>query len=186
MRRALVSESWVEARLTDDGDGSFDDAYPCDGAPRPELGWEQVSLLAPEMPDVACAWLASQRPEPAAATSSRKKPKKSSRPALPPDLVGCLMLQTDALKAQGWSQPPCSRRVLYWRQSAALEVGAPALTRRAMSAEPVEAVLFALSTPSGNLHALPTIASTLPQAELFLRILVGTAQQMGLGPLHAL
>ncbi len=184
------SESWVEGRCASDGEPlpSGDEAYPCEGAEHPGPGWQQVALLAPETPQAAEAWLAARRPaepEPASRKSA-KRPKKETDSALPSDLVGCLQLETSWLQKHGWSQPPCSRRALYWRRSDALEAGAPALDRREIPASPVAAVLLSISTPSANDHALPSIVRVLPQGERLHRILVGTAQRMGLGHLETL
>ncbi|MGI5862869.1 MAG: type I-G CRISPR-associated protein Csb2 [Myxococcales bacterium] len=184
------SESWVEARLVGAGEAppAGTKCFPCDGGEHPGPGWEQVSLLAPETPQAAEVWLAARRSADAEPESRRraKRVKKASDSALPADLVGCLQLETSWLQEHGWSQPPCSRRALYWRRSDALEAGSPALERREVSASPVAAVLLSISTPSRNDHALPSVVRVLPQGELLHRRLVGTAQRMGLGHLETL
>lgn len=70
-----------------------------------------------------------------------------------------------------WTQPPGSQRVIYWRRAGALEVGVPKRSTR-RPARPVTTMLLALTTPSGNQSALPSVTRTLPQAELFHRAIV--------------
>ena len=69
------------------------------------------------------------------------------------------------------SQPPGSRRVVYWRRGDALRVTEPVRARQS-SVAPVEAMLLALTTPSGSASALPSTVRTLPQADLIHRALV--------------
>jgi CRISPR-associated protein Csb2 len=111
-----------------------------------------------------------------AAKGKRGGKKASSRKSLedqyPADLVACLEVDTTWLEANGWSQPPGARSALYWRNRDALEVGALSPRIQPPRARPVEAMLLALATQSGNMHALPTVARTLPQAELLHRALV--------------
>lgn len=87
-------------------------------------------------------------------------------------MVGCLQMQTAELHAQGWSQPPGSRRVLYWRRSNALEAGAPPVVAVTAAAPPVEVALFALAAPNGSRGLLPRCRRTLPLAELLHKALV--------------
>jgi CRISPR-associated protein Csb2 len=82
------------------------------------------------------------------------------------------MIETIGQQYHRWSQPPGSQRVVYWRRSAALEVGVPQRpTPRRVHR--VHTMLLALNTPSGSLSALPSVTRTLPQAELFHRAIVG-------------
>jgi CRISPR-associated protein Csb2 len=91
----------------------------------------------------------------------------------PPDLLACLTKDTVWWKTEHrWSQPPGSRRVLYWRRHDALQVGVPVRPRRP-GLRPVTTMLLALTTASGNRSALPPCSRTLPQAELFHRAIVG-------------
>jgi len=173
------AESWVAGSLADDSWSPPPDslrAYPCEGSNRPGAGWEQVALLAPEPANEYSRWRESQMAcMPQVTEKPKKKGKKKStkhESDIPEDLIACLLVDTTWLEASGWNQAPGSRKALYWRPFRALEPGAP-LRRRAMhNAPPVEAMLLALSTPSGNMHALPPITRVLPQAELLHRSLV--------------
>lgn len=185
------SESWVEARLADEFDGSMNGhslALPCETSARPGIAWEQVALLAPEPAQEYATWRAArlaaeakaaEESAPSAPHAKQKKGKtkgkgrvSSSDAAFPPDLLACLQVDSTWIEASGWTQPPGSRRVLYWRSATALESGAYPLQSPSPHVPPVEAMLLAFATPSGNQQALPTNARTLPQAELVHRALV--------------
>ncbi len=175
------AESWVEGHLEQDDWVPRTDAlraFPCEGAARPGPNWEQVSLLAAEPADDYDRWR-SERVGPveaaAKASKSKKKPPRKSKATTveyPEDILACLQVDTAWLDAYGWNQPPGSRKVLYWRPRQALEPGAPLLASPDISIHVVEAMLLALATPSGNMHALPPVTRALPQAELLHRSLV--------------
>lgn len=184
------SESWAVASVAPDGvslpDGS--DAWPCDGTSHPGRGWEQVDLLAPVREGDYAEWRHGAVAEALANIAigqGAKKPSKAEQKkidaitsAYPDDLIACLQTQTDWLQKMGWSQPPGSRRVIYWRRAESLEVVAPT-TMRVVESTPVEAMLLSIATASANDHALPRITRTLPQAELLHRALVANATRAG-------
>jgi CRISPR-associated protein Csb2 len=176
------AESLVEAALLPEGaplpPGA--ECVPCaPGEPSRGPGWEQVSLLLPCPAEVYAHWrearvaevLADPTLNPAPgrkATAALEKKRQKALAPYPEDLLACLVNTTSKLQAEGWSQPPGSQRVLYWRRDDALEVAARTRPRPTEDRR-VEAVLLALSLPSGNLHALPPVTRALPQAELFHR-----------------
>lgn len=178
------SESWVEAGVAAD-DLPFSTtriAVPCVDGEYRGAEWEQVSLLAPVRPDVYAEWRKSKSEAallPFPLLEGKRKPTKalekkreSAVAPFPKDLLDCLQKDTAWWKGRHhWSQPPGSRRVLYWRRSDSFVVSHPRALRRPR-ARPVEAILLALTTPSRNKSALPHIQRTLPQAELFHRAIV--------------
>lgn len=178
------SESWVEAETILGSElkaGEFN-AYPHQDGEYPGPGFEQLSLMAAIPPDEYLAWqqqhveaALAQHPLP----DGKKKPSKKLLreranvvAPYPPDLVSCLTKDTAWWKNHGWSHPPGSRRVLYWRRSDSLQVGVPARSKT-LQRESVTTVLLSLTTPSGNRASLPPSTRTLPQAELFHRAIVG-------------
>lgn len=177
------SESWVAAESGPDDaplpPGS--DAWPHAEGERGEPGWEQISLMAAEPRDAYRDWrqhaVAKALEALPLPTGRKRVPEKVAKDRVqaeapyPEDLIDCLQRDTAWWKKHGWSQPPGSRRVLYWRRSDSLSVGAPTLTTRA-TPERVTGMLLALTTPSGSRSALPTRARALPQAELLHRALV--------------
>ena len=189
------SESWVAGRVMAEGEPTPEtNCFPEQEqrGETPGRGWEQVALLAPTGAACFAAWRTKQldhalakHPLPDGRKPSKtllNKREKAAAP-YPDDLLDCLQRDTNWLRSHGWSQPPGSRRVFYWRPSNAIAVGAPKTTRRATPSAPrVEAMLLSLTNASRNDHALPPVTRTLPQAELLHRALVGIATRHGAPP----
>lgn len=186
------SESWIEATVIDDSisweelkkisptDSEL--AFPHQANDCPGSGWEQFHLMAATKPESYSSWreeetttLLEKLPLP-----EGKKPPKSllnNRAKVmepyPVDLIDCLQKDTAWWKKQHkWSQPPGSRRSLYWRRVDSLVVSQPAKPKH-FGTHSVTTMLLAISTPSRNQSALPPVTRTLPQAELFHRAIVG-------------
>lgn len=204
------SESWVEARcLTPEQvPTETPDVWPDVGErPRGPHGdprrLEQVRLLCAEAPEVYQSWrdaAVTQALAPFPLPPDGKKPTaklgKERQRALAPypaTLLDCLQTDTRWLEEQGWSQPPGSRWLSFWRKRDALSVhpSRPELhglseARQALLVEPntrvpdrlqqgadtVACMLLSLSLPSGNRHALPPVTRTVAQANLLHRSLV--------------
>lgn len=176
------SESWVL------GESISDDlplpqagrAFPYSDRALPGRSFEQIALSAPDVPDNYAAWRKGEvegaikelaLPAGKKPTQPQQKKIDAIENTYPADLVDCLQRDTAWWKAQKWSRAPGARSVLYWREGNALEVGPPS-SPRAPAVHRVEMMLLALSTPSGSKSALPTVARTLPQAELLHSALV--------------
>lgn len=180
------SESWVEAELILRNELKSEEfnAYPHQDGVYPERGYEQVSLMAAIPPDEYQAWRQRQAESALALIplpEGKKKPtakllkeREKAIAPYPSDLLSCLTNDTSWWKGHGWSQPPGSRRVLYWRRSDSLQVGIP-VSPTTPHRKPVTTMLLSLTTPSGNRASLPPSTRTLPQAELFHRAIVGRA-----------
>ncbi|MFW6106923.1 MAG: type I-U CRISPR-associated protein Csb2, partial [bacterium] len=180
------SESWVEAEPVAAAENSQADfnAYPHTEGHNPGPGWEQVSLMAATFPESYANWRAEMAEKALAEyplPEGKKKPgkkllkdrEKATAP-YPEDLLEALQKDTVWWKGHRWSQPPGSRRVIYWRKSDALQVSPPIRLPRP-KVKPVSAMLLAITTPSGNTSALPHVSRTLPQAELLHAALIGRA-----------
>lgn len=179
------SESWVEAELVSEKqlDEADSDAFPNRTGTHPGREFEQIPLIAAIPPADYCTW---QQEEAEAALAPFPLPEGKKPPAkllkerakaiapFPSDLLFCLTKDTAWWKQHGWSHPPGSQRVLYWRRSETLQTGMPIRPKRLLTT-PVEFMLLALTTPTGNRAALPPITRTLPQSELFHRTIVGNA-----------
>lgn len=185
------SESWVECALTsDDLDESGFDVRPVDRKDRRGRGWEEVPLLSAVSKDEYAKWRAEAVQQALAAipsTNAKNKPltdaQRRKRAAAielahPIDIVDCLQVETSWLHELGWSQPPGSRKVFYWRRSDALETAAPRPKVRTRRARSVECTLLAMATSSGNNHALPSVTRVLPQAELLHQALNAHAMRL--------
>jgi len=155
-------------------------AFPHSSAARPGPQFEQIVLAAPEAPSDYATWRRGEvdaaisalgLPAGGKPTPAQQKRVEAIQSTYPADLVDCLQRDTAWWKAKKWSRAPGTRSILYWRERNALEVGPPTATHMA-SANRVQVMLLALTTASGSKSALPTIARTLPQAELLHRALV--------------
>jgi CRISPR-associated protein Csb2 len=178
------SESWVEASLLPKADGNFNgvNAKPHQAGRCPGPEWEQVTVMAAISPSDYVEWrtgatakVLAEFPLPEGKKKSAAKLLKDRAKAetpYPADLLDCLIKDTAWWKQHRWSQPPGSQRVVYWRRAGALEVGAPKRATRRPTC-PLTTMLLALTAPSGNQSALPSVTRTLPQAELFHRAIVG-------------
>ncbi len=176
------SESWVVARLAQ-SDHLLDTAncFPC-GEPNMGPGWEQVPLLAALPAKEYASWRQTSLASAMAGLPAQPDGKKPTKKVLdararieaqyPIDLLACLQTTTDELRKYGWSQPPGSRRVFYWRRADSLEAGAPRPRSAQRRSPPVDAILLSMATISRNDHALPPITRTLAQAELLHKQLV--------------
>lgn len=191
------SESWVEAELVEDTAAAPLEGDPCypdtPQTSNPGPGWEQIALLAP-VPDYQ-AWRnqpqGQSTPPPQELERRPSRGKKqgaaaaSNAAAYPNDLIDALHWDTARWKQHGWGQPPGSRRVFYWRRADALEVAPPQSVPQ-IHRPPVEGMLLALTTVSGRRGGLPTVARTLPQAELLHRAVLGHLRYVTDDPCPAL
>ena len=186
------AESWVESRILVEGEPKAEsNCIPESHGVSPGRGWEQVALLAPTSANDFAAWRDRQLEEawanltlPEARKPSKTLLRKRAKAAepYPDDLLDCMQKNTTWLRSHGWSQPPGSRRVFYWRPSGAISVSAPKKARTSRNKRRVQAMLLSLTNASRNDHALPPVTRTLPQADLLHRALVGTAAKLGTPP----
>lgn len=171
------SESWVEAELTADAHDCEWNAAPCFENEHRGPGWEQISLMAAISPGDYEKWRLAQVQKATQLfhgqrqTAAIKKKLAQAIEPFPPELVSCLSKDTAWWKGHGWSQPPGSQRVLYWRRSDSVMVGVPTAAKR-IEPPGIECMLLAISTPSGSKSALPSVTRTLPQAEHVRRALI--------------
>jgi CRISPR-associated protein Csb2 len=151
----------------------------------PGREYEQVSVMAAIPPDSYEQWrgarvnaaLSAFPLPPGQQKSSAKlarllRDRERAAAPYPANLVACLTKDTAWWKGHGWSQPPGTRRVLYWRRRDSLQVGTPRLPRPPQQRR-VTTMVLALTTSTGSRSALPPQVRTLPQAELFHRAIVG-------------
>lgn len=179
------SESWTSGRMISQEETVPEtNCYPEQQGVSPGPGWEQVSMLAAiDASDFASwrteqldkAWTNLSLPEGKKPSKKLLRDRKKAAEPFPSDMLDCLQKDTNWLRRHGWSQPPGSRRVFYWRRTDAIRVGAPRVIKTPPAAHPVAAILLSMANSSHNDHALPSINRTLPQAELLHKALVGAA-----------
>lgn len=182
------AESWVEARLVVDPDRTGLARADCRASEPPTGGCEPIRLLAPLGQDEIAQWrehaiaeaITARTSEEAAKAHAKGKPFKALSAkdqtklaaSFPATVVEALLQDTPSLRAAGWSQPPGSRWVIYWRPTDALAVRAVTLSSpRETDAKPTMA-LFALSSDNRRKDVLPPRTDTLRRLDLVHRALV--------------
>ncbi|XXT20413.1 type I-U CRISPR-associated protein Csb2 [Sorangium sp. So ce429] len=190
------AESWVAAEVTE---MLPQDLSPCRASEcSPGPGYERVALLAPLD---ALEYAAFRRERVGAprgaeqegpARRGAKAPKKSvaSREAAkldalyPADLLAALLKDTSELQRDGWSQPPGSRWLSYWRGRDALAqvpVRATGAADRRGSRE--DTTLLALASDTARGEILPRLVDGLLRMEVLHAALVRHSDRGdGLGP----
>lgn len=182
------SESWVEATLAEDDSTPGFDVRVGEARQCPGPGWEQVALLAPQSASDYADWRRGALVQAQASTgidiaktrhtAPEKKKLAAAAETLPSDLIAALQVETAWLHKLGWSHPPGSRKLLYWRRSDSLQTAAPKPRPRSQHAAAVPCMLLSLSSASGNDGALPRIERSLPQGELLHRALIAQASRL--------
>lgn len=185
------SESWVEGRVMRSNE-DISLKINCFAENQremldPDRNWEQVALLAPENAEIYKTWRAAclenelaHLPLPAEKKPTRKllNDRRKIEIIYPEDLLECLQKDTTWLRSHGWSRPPGSRRVFYWRRSDAISVSARRTRAGTQPNQRVRAMLLSLTNASRNDHALPPVTRTLPQAELLHCALISIAAKV--------
>ena len=117
------AESWVEARLVDDGESRETPVRPLDEGEVADS--DVVRVLAPESPAAFAAWCVLQQGD----AKGAKGKKKGD--GLPASIFDALLADTGDLRKAGWSQPPGSRFVEYARPRQKVTSVPPARVGRA-------------------------------------------------------
>ncbi len=179
------AEAWVEAELLNDTPEGLvwmlPEEKPSDGR------CERVEVLAPETSVAYATWRAgvvAQRRE-RSERDERKKADVKGKPFkalgkkdldrieadLPANVVDALLQETGNMRREGWSQPPGTRWVAYYR---AVDATAPRLTTtpvRTTKERPTTALL-ALSSDTKNAEVFPSRQRALRFLELLHKALV--------------
>lgn len=177
------AESWTECKLVDDMPMTDDWIYPCenDSSFAHGPGWEQVPLIAPISGQDYSAWrqaLYERDCEGKNLTASQRKRIKAFYPA---DIVACLQVETAWLQKNRWSQPPGSRKVLYWRPvKNAIGLTAP-LSVPTKLEDSVQFALLAINAHARSRSPMPLIQRTLPQAEMLHTTMASFVGKSGSG-----
>lgn len=102
----------------------------------------------------------------------------------PEDLLAALQVETSALQENGWSAPPGSHELVYWRPAGAFSSTSARGASLAPAIVGADAALFALATDRKR-DVLPLMERALPTMEILRRALlskVGDEQQRGRCP----
>lgn len=170
------AESVVSVQVLEDEDLPRWPETRADRENAPDL--EPIALLAPlSAPDYA-AWCASVSSESQSSNDDRDDPRKRGRKKkpetdpYPSDLISALQRDTAWLQRRGWTQPPGSRCVIYWRPAGVLGSAGPIPVRRVATTVVADTALLALASDTSRGEVLPLFSRALAQAELLHRSLI--------------
>jgi CRISPR-associated protein Csb2 len=153
------AESVVTARLVGDGDVPEGDVASPNGVNAP--GVEPIALLAPMTAEHYAAWLAAAAPDGHA--NAPKKGKKAKPSPFPPDALSAVLVDTAFLQEHGWTQPPGTRRVHYYRPPLATSV--PQIISRPSTIASADTALLALASSAKTREVLPAMTRALVYTE---------------------
>ena len=152
-----------------------------EGDAAPTVAHEGIALLAPEDTIGFTKWRVSAVPDAIAALTARtgakgKSPTKKeiakAETSLPKSLVEALLATTPDLQREGWSRPPGTRWLSYWRPHGALEArpraASPSPRRQGRS----DTALLALSSDTVRVDVLPAMRDALYRMEALHQALV--------------
>jgi CRISPR-associated protein Csb2 len=154
------AESVVAARLVSEDDIPEGVVASTTDVNRP--GFEPIALLMPMTNAAYTAWLAEagqSQIRDAAKTGGRGK-----RSAFPPDSLAAVLVDTAFLQEHGWTQPPGSRRVHYYRPP--LSTSPRTVISRPHFVASTDTALLALASDTRRGEVLPLRFRALAQAEL--------------------
>jgi CRISPR-associated protein Csb2 len=172
------AEAWVEGELLEQAPDGLAWIEPASQPPGP--GFERVELLASEDEKTYAGWRATfisreverrEREERAKAAAKGKTFKalaKSDREKLeervPRDVILALLQDTGALRKEGWSQPPGTRWVGYFRPGGTLVPRVVPPPRRETADRPTMALL-ALSSDTAKVDVFPPMTDAVRRME---------------------
>jgi CRISPR-associated protein Csb2 len=157
------AESLVEARLAEDDALPDGDIASATDVNRP--GAEPIALLAPMTAADYAAWQAlAVASTPSAEKGAGGRGKASPFPA---NAFAALLVDTTFLQTHGWTQPPGSRRALYYRAPLATAPIRAAARRDVVTK--ADTALLALATDTSADEVLPRMTRALPQLEILHR-----------------
>ncbi len=192
------AESWVEVRRV--AELPSEGLEPCVLSEHaPSLGYERLPLLAPVPAEAYGPWrqdalerelarrleqerYEAERKGKAPASSLSKRVQAQVRALFPEDLVEALRVDTRWLQQAGWSQPPGSRWLSYWRPEDAL-AHRPAPPPRRPRERPADTALLALTSQAKRRAVLPRLTDALLRMDKLHEALVRHSDEgKGQGP----
>lgn len=192
------AESWVEVDRTQEVPRGLLACVAGETCPGPNL--ERVSLLCPELPERYLNWrqkavdsekmgaltelrMDAERKGKAPPKTLGKKELSQIEETFPVDIVDATLADTRTLRARGWSQPPGTRWVSFWRPLRSLRAAPePPVLSRTNRKLPT-AALLALASDTKRGQALPPLRDALWRLEAIHDALVSRSDRNdGRGP----
>jgi CRISPR-associated protein Csb2 len=160
------AESVAVARVIEDNDLPEGELALPGEVNRP--GVEPISLLVPMTKVEYRTWL--EQAKPAETQPSSKGKKQGTKDPFPADALAALIVDTSFLQEHGWTQPPGSRRVIYYRRP--LATTGIRLPSPLPAAPFADTALLALASDTRRKEVLPRMECALPCTELLHRELL--------------
>ncbi len=181
------AESLIEARRIDAAPEGLARCAASEGPPGP--GFERVPLLAPMTQEQFTAWIAEYEAaspeEPStkegAGKGGRARKSKKAANGLPADILGVLVADTGTLQKAGWSQPPGTRWLSYWRSEGQLSSMPASRIAGRVRAIDADTALLALASDSVNREVLPRMEDAILRADVLHETLVSLSDKAGIG-----
>lgn len=175
------AESWTECELIEEMPLADDWIFPCeqDSSTVHGPGWEQVPLIAPMSGKDYAIWRQTAYERACEGKKLTAAQRKKINTLFPADIVASLQAETGWLQKNGWSQPPGSRRVLYWRPAEnAIGTTAPASVP-VKSETSAQFALLSITANARSRSPMPLDHRTLPQAELLHKTIASIVGKTG-------
>ncbi|MCC6558221.1 MAG: type I-U CRISPR-associated protein Cas5/Cas6 [Polyangiaceae bacterium] len=189
------AESWVAAELVEALPEGLSECRCSEAAPGPRH--ERIALLAPldaeayarfrrDRVEAAIAGRAASPARPGAKPPSKAAERKAAEKIealYPADLIACLLKDTAALQRDGWSQPPGTRWLSYWREVDVLSPTPRGVAKAPRAARRADTALLALASETTSREVLPRFEDALLRMEALHDALVKrSAGEDGSGP----
>lgn len=191
------AEAWVEARRVERVAAGLSRCPAAPSAPGP--GYERVPLLGPVPEASYAAWreetvaaeLATEleRKRAAAEAKGKKGPAKLSANDVkkigalyPTTLVDALLVDTGTLQKAGWSQPPGSQWLSYWRDERVLAPPPSVSTHTRIRRAAPDTALLALASDTKQGERLPPFTDAVLRLELLHDALVRRSSDVSGSP----
>lgn len=181
------AESWATAERVSAFPPQLFECSASESAPGP--GYERIALLAPLDAAAYARFRTDAAARAPAADGSKESPKKKEArlakfaAEYPTDVIAVLCTRIADFERSGWSQPPGTRWIAYWRDARALGM-APVHARPPVRAEGPLPTTALLALASDTMHAevLPPLTESLFRAERIHAALVRLSDPDGGSP----
>lgn len=189
------AESWAEMRRVEAIPSGLSACSSSDAPPGP--GYERLELLAPSPVGAYQSWRTAAVEEAKAAEERAGRAKAAEKGsswkalskkdlariegAYPVDVIDALLADTPTLQKLGWTQPPGSRWLSYWRKEGSLRATVTP-TRPHGVTDRADTALFALSSDSVHRDVLPPLHDVVRRMGGIHDALVRLSDASGGGP----
>jgi CRISPR-associated protein Csb2 len=178
------AESWATAERVEAFPRGLLACAAFESAPGP--GYERISLLAPVEPLAYALWRADAVAREMAAGDPKDTAKKTSARLAkiaadyPEDVMAVLLTSIAKFEKSGWSQPPGTRWLAYWRDANALTTAPERQPRPARAEGPLPTTaLLSLASDTVTAEVLPRLQDALWRAESIHGALVRLSDETG-------